>query len=812
MTRPARAVACDHCGLPVDVVGERFCCDGCANVYELLHAEGLGRFYDLRRGVGRPLDDAPTRAAGAWLELLESELEVAADERPLETFHVALDLDGLHCGACVWLIEKTFARTAERAGTPGRVSVNPALARVSLSLSPRFPLRAWLDELTRFGYRSGPASDDDARTRSSGLLIRSGLCLALAGNTMLLSLAEYAGLSGGMLARHVHAMTFGAATLSVLIGGSVFFRSAFASLRAGVLHFDVPIALGLGLAYAGAALRFLLGDGQTPYLDTVAVFTAFMVLGRYLQERALERSRRRLLSDDSYRTLLTRRLVKPTQGEELVPCEALEVADTIVLRRGDLVPVAAWACASTACSLDWIEGESEPRRFEEGTCIPAGAFYLGTAPARVIASERFADSAVLRLLQRDRQTTPRQDVFWSLLSRYYVMGVLAAAVAAFALAYVRSASLMDALSVATAVLVVTCPCAFGIAVPLAHELAHSELRRHGAFLRRPGVLDRLLAIRRVVFDKTGTLTTGALQVVAAVGNATTAVDAGLDRAAQSALMALVGAQDHPKSVALRKSLRAAPYDAEIASRVVEVAGRGVEVEHHGALYRLGAPAWATPVATPDHVDLVFARSGEPLLALTTHETVRPGAAQLMSDLRKRGVTPYILSGDRQARVDALAEAVGMMPASGPEAAGTAVGDASPDDKAAFVRALGGEGTLMVGDGLNDALALDLAGVSATPASDRPFVASRCDFYLTSHGLDGIRDAIDIARHLRRVVRVDLAIAVLYNVGAVAVAMSGAMRPWLAAILMPASSLLTVVFTVHAMTRGRRARERSAAWK
>lgn len=800
MSVALRATACEHCGLPVNGADERFCCDGCANVYALLHSEGLARYYDLRRGVGRPQTDERAFSAGPWLEQLEGELERAQREHPEETFRTEVDLDGLHCGACVWLIEKTFARHAEQAGTPARIVVNPALARASLELSPRFPLRKWLEELARFGYRSGPPSDDDQRSGSSGLLMRTGLCLALAGNIMLFSLAQYAGLRGGELERYVHQVTFGGATLSVLIGGSVFLRSAWASLRARVLHFDVPIALGIGLAYTGAALRFFLGDGQTPYLDTVAVFIAFMVLGRYLQERALERSRRRLLSDDSHRALLTRRLVADTQREELVPCHALETGDVIVLRRGDLVPVAARASASTACSLDWIEGESEPRRFEADAVIPAGAFFVGAAPARVVATERFADSAVLRLLQRDRQASPRHDAFWTLLSRYYVVGVLGAAALGFALAYARTGDAMEALAVATAVLVVTCPCAFGIAVPLAHELAHAELRKKGVFLRKAGVLDRLLAVRRVVFDKTGTLTTGALRVVAAGGATAGALDAGLDRAAQSALQALVGAQDHPKSVALRKALRSTLYDAEVAAGVVEVPGRGVEVLHQGARYRLGSPTWATPGATPEQVDLVFARDGQPLLTLITHETVRPGSAALIADLRELGVTPYILSGDRQARVDAIAAEVGVgtgTPAS------RALGDASPDQKAAFIDALGGAGTLMVGDGLNDALALDRAEVSATPASDRPFVASRCDFYLTSVGLGGIRDALDVARHLRRVVRVDLAIAVIYNVGAVLIAMSGAMRPWLAAILMPASSLLTVAFTVHAMTRGRR---------
>ncbi|MCA9536712.1 MAG: heavy metal translocating P-type ATPase metal-binding domain-containing protein [Myxococcales bacterium] len=824
MSAAENASACAHCGLPVEAAGERFCCAGCANVFALLHAEGLGRYYELRRGVGQPQNEARGFAPGPWLEQLESELECALSERPEQTFRTELDIDGLHCGACVWLIEKTFARHAERAGTPSRIIVNPALARASLELSPGFPLRPWLAELSRFGYRSGPASDDAQRSTSSGLLIRTALCLALAGNLMLFSLAQYAGLRGGELERQVHVVTFVGATLSVLIGGSVFLRSAWASLRARVLHFDVPIALGIALAYVGAALRFALGDGQTPYLDTVAVFIAFMVLGRYLQERALERSRRRLLSDDSHRSLLTRRLASDTQREELVACATLEAGDTIVLRRGDLVPVAARALHFAACSLDWIEGESEPRRFEEGDVIPAGAFYMGASPARAIATERFADSAVLRLLTRDRQTSPRADAFWGLLARSYVLGVLGVAVLGFGLTFLRGGDVMEALAVATSVLVVTCPCAFGIAVPLAHELAHAQLRRHGVFLRKPGVLDRLLRIERVVFDKTGTLTTGALRVQAVDGTAAAKLDAHLDRAAESALHALVGAQDHPKSVALRSALRTCLYDADVAARVVEAPGRGVEVLHHDARYRLGAPAWACTESVPNEVDLVFARDGRPLLTLTTQETVRPRSRELIEALRQEGITPYILSGDRQARVDAVAAVVGLEAGHAhtgvaqPVPAGCAVGDASPDEKAAFIRALSGEGTLMVGDGLNDALALDLADVSATPASERPFVASRCDFYLTSAGLGGIRDALSVAKHLRHVVRVDLAIAVLYNVGAVSIALSGAMRPWLAAILMPASSLLTVAYTVHAMTRARQADAGTAlttgrlAWK
>ncbi|MCA9578114.1 MAG: heavy metal translocating P-type ATPase, partial [Myxococcales bacterium] len=501
-------VSCAHCGLPVEEEGARFCCQGCEAVYDLLKAEGLTRYYDLRRGPGQARREQEAFAAGVWLEQLEGALEAAEREGPSGTLRATIDVDGVHCGACVWLIEKTFTRQAQNAGTPSRIELNPALGRASLQLSPGFPLRAWLTELARFGYRAGPAADDRERSESHGLLVRAALCFALAGNIMLFALAEYAGLEEGVLARQVHVVTFVGASLSVLIGGSVFFRTAWASLRSRVLHFDVPIALGIGLAYAGATVRFAAGDGQTPYLDTVAVFIAFMVLGRYLQERTLERSRRRLLGDDAQRSLLTRRLREDTRLEELVACREVQAGDTLVLRRGDLVPVDARALAPARCSLDWIDGESEPRTFSEGSVVPGGAFYLGSHAVRAVATQGFADSTVQRLLRREQEGGPRIDAFWTRVARYYVVGVLVAAALGLGLTLARGESWAEAISVCTAVLVVTCPCAFGIAVPLAHELAHAELRRSGVFLRKSGVLDRLLRVRRVVFDKTGTLTTG----------------------------------------------------------------------------------------------------------------------------------------------------------------------------------------------------------------------------------------------------------------------------------------------------------------
>jgi Cu2+-exporting ATPase len=341
------------------------------------------------------------------------------------------------------------------------------------------------------------------------------------------------------------------------------------------------------------------------------------------------------------------------------------------------------------------------------------------------------------------------------------------------------------------VLVVTCPCAFGIATPLAYELAVSGLRKAALFVRDGSFFDRAAQVRRVVFDKTGTLTTGALELE------NPELLLGLEAASRAVLYDLAARSNHPKSTAIARALLR--VDATLCLRDIhahEVPGRGVEAELDGVCYRLGAGSWAATNHDVTRHAPVFAADGKVLVELHTAEVSRPDAVREAEALRKAGYELWIASGDESERVQAMARALGIPREH-------ARGDLSPQDKRALIEAIDRKDTLMIGDGINDGPALSHALCSGTPAVDRPFVPARADFYFLTPGLHPIRTALRAGKAVRRVVRTALGFATLYNVFAVGLCYAGLMRPWLAAVLMPASSLLVLAYTALALSPGRR---------
>ncbi len=781
------SAACLHCRLPLPrgVTGE-YCCDGCLAVSLLLREEGLERYYDLRGGPAAPV--APIGARDrAWLDPLAAEVAATDSLRRL-----TLDVQGLHCAGCVWLIEELFRRQPDGS----QIQVNPALGTIDLWVGRAFPLIAFVDSIERFGYQLGPARKG-SDPGSDDLLLRLGICAALAGNSMMLSAGIYFGLDRGPLHRLFAAACWVMAALSVIVGGPVFFRSAWHGLRRRILHLDVPISLGLLLAFAGSSWAMLSDRSGGIYFDTVSVFIALMLLGRVLQQRVLSANRRRLLADEGVDGIVCRRI---TGGRvEVVGCRAIAEGDQLLVAAGDLVPVASTLTEQEAAdlSLDWVSGESEPRRFGRGDLIPAGAFNAGRIALRVTAAQAFADSpliALLRAPRRGRGDEPAAHA--SRLARrvsgVYVVLVLAAALGGL-LAWGLGGDWSRGLEVATAVLVVTCPCAFGIALPLAHELTQIGLRRQGLFVRTADFPDRARAVRRIAFDKTGTLTSGRLELRAPDGPAALALLSAADRAA---LYDLSARSSHPRSQAVRRALEAeggVGIDAGVTVR--EQPGAGVEAEIDGHQYRLGAPDWVCGAECPDGAELGFSRDGRPLAWLATDEALRPDARSELASLARDGYQLWILSGDRPERVAAAAAELGLDPS-------RALGGMTPDDKAEWLAVHDRGDTLFVGDGINDSLAADRATCSGTPAIDRPFMASRSDFYLTTPGLAPIGRALAAAHLLARTAHRNLVFTSCYNVATVGLCWAGLMRPWLAALLMPVSSIAVVAITVRALSHRR----------
>ncbi len=754
-------------------------------VHGLLSSRGLTKYYDLRGGVISPALAPATKRDLKWLEAMEGELHRATGPR-----RFAFDLQGVQCAACVWLIEALFDRQEPRSAALS-CTTNPAVGRVEVLVSKGFPLRPWVEEVERFGYILGPARKVDT-TRSSDLLWRIGVCAALAMNTMLFSIPVSLGLRSGTVYVVFRWLGMLLAGASVLVGGSVFIRSAWRCLGRRVLHMDVPIALGIVLAYGGSVWHFAQGRDDGSFFDTVATFIALMLTGRWLQERVLERNRAMLLASDGVDSLLARRVRDGVV--EVVPCRELRAGDSVLVASNDLIPATATLQEESAsCSLDWINGESTPRVFSRGESIPAGAVNLGVSSITVHATEDFSDSvlpSLLRTTRNDANDAARSTPWWQRLTRTYVLAVLSFAALCFLYWAGLRHDVNKALQATTALLVVTCPCAFGIATPTAYELVQSGLRRAGMFIRSASLLDRLTEVRRVVFDKTGTLTEGVLELVDPSRLSRLSDD---DR---SALYNIVVRSTHPKSVAVRRAFEAAGRAPSFVSErsVAEIPGSGLELAVGEVTWRLGRADWATPGANAS-ADLVFARNGETLTTLSTAEIVRPDAREELARLSKSGLDVWMLSGDEASRVRDMAASLGV-------AEDHAVGGASPEDKAAWIVAHDRRDTWMIGDGINDGPAVEKAFCSATPASDRPFMPSRTDAWFVSPGLRPVRLALRASRALATVNRRNLAVATIYNAGTVALSFAGVMSPILCAVIMPLTSLSIILATIAQLSPSR----------
>jgi Cu2+-exporting ATPase len=515
-----------------------------------------------------------------------------------------------------------------------------------------------------------------------------------------------------------------------------------------------------------------------------------MLVGRWVQERILERNRNALLEADGVDNLFTRRY---RDGHlESAPAIDLHTGDELWIAPGDLLPVEAVLMRRpTELALDWITGESGKKHYEPGDMLPAGAFNAGRAGFRAGATQNFAESRLSDLLRNpagSERDSLEEQRWWHRISSVYVIAVLGLAVTGF-LAWVGR-DFQKAIEVAIAILVVTCPCALGLATPLAHELIQAALRRRGVLIRRGTFFGRALSVRKVLFDKTGTLTEGNLSLRA---DSKSELET-LDPVETGVLRNLVHRSIHPVSKALAVELGSGTLD-DASEEVLEYVGHGLEWKHKGQVWRLGRSTFAGSEASGAVTS--FSCDGIALAQFHFEEAIRPGVPEEIAALTRKGYELHLLSGDDPAKVEAAAPRLGIE-------SHRAHGGLTPETKAERVRELDEGDTLMVGDGLNDAPSFEAAHCSATPAVDHATLPGKADFYYLGDGISALRRALSAAQNLRGMIKLNLIFATVYNLGAVILSILGYVSPVVAAILMPISSILIVSFTAWRLS-GRRLR-------
>ncbi len=794
--------SCRHCGtdypLPADAAADTgFCCAGCQFVHGLINEEGLDQFYDLRGGETlQPVKSlAFQKRDYDWLadQARAAEDVCAQCEDPAR---LTLDLQGISCAACVWLIERVFRRH------PGglRVVVDVQVGQMRIWWEPgRFDAVAFAEELQQFGYAVGPATDDAgaraARSESRALLTRVGLVGGLALNTMAFTVPRYLGMGEEFfLSRLFQLITLASASLAFLVGGGYFFRRAWRALTVGALHMDLPISIGLIAAYFGSLVGWLGGIESLMYFDFVATFAFLMLGGRWLQQAAVERNRAALLSDTDRRREVER--LGADGVEESVAVATLEPGQRFRVKSGDTLPVSALLDGPGAAefSLEWINGEPEPRALAPGAEIPAGAVNVGRAAVMVTAREAFADSLLTRLLEVSERAGRESSGLASdggrdfgRVLRVYLVVVLVVAAFGGAGWLALGGGWPRALQVLISVLVVSCPCALGVALPLMDDLVVARLRRAGLFVQNGGLWPRLARVRQIVFDKTGTLTREAPRLV------NPGVLDGLDSEARGVLAGLVRESRHPVGRTIREALAGRERGDHVGDDIEETVASGVSWRdgESGVVWSFGKPGWRAP-GDPG-AGAVFARDTETLATFHFEEALRDDAVSEVERLRDRGYRLAILSGDAPERVGRIGARLGLEPE-------LVIGGASPRDKADWLMAHSPERSLYVGDGANDSLAFEAAACRGTPAIGSGVLERQSDFYFLGQGLSAIRRLIDTARRRRLTAARIVGVAVAYNLAAVTVALAGWMSPLLAAVLMPISSVVTLAV---AATAGRR---------
>ncbi len=769
MTYQRPESACLHCGLPA--FGAQFCCPGCQAAHDTIERLGLGGFY--ARRLLDPAQRAPKPEQAERADLARR-IVTAADG----THTLTLAVDGLQCGACVWLIESVLAR--EPALHSGRVNMTTRRLRLAWRGDPALA-QQFCAAVEQLGYRLIPfdAACLAAATDETGRALMRALAVAAfaAGNVMLISLGVWFGATQNMgpaTRDLMHWLSALIAMPAVAYAGMPFFRSAFAALRHGRTNMDVPISIGVTLV-TGLSLWQTMVGGPHAYFDSAVTLLFFLLIGRVLDHRARQRARSTaeqllMLRATDVAVLQEDGSVRRVAQENVLPGERILVG---IGERVGVDGVLAQGTALMDASL--ITGEALPETLQAGAAIFAGTLNLGEAvTVRATATGGATLLAeCVRLIDAAEQARGRFVILADRVARRYAPTVHICAASTFLVWWaLLHRPVADSLLAAAAVLIVTCPCALALAVPAVQVIATSRLFRAGILLKSPTAVERLGLVDTVVFDKTGTLTDPMLGLAA-----------GADADSLRAAASLAANSRHPLCRALvREAGGAVP-----AAGVVELPGQGLQWHGPAGAVRLGSRDFCgllPDAAAPAGPELCLTAPGRAPVSFRFVEHLRSDAAEIVARLRNAGLAVEILSGDRRQSVANIAAQLGQ--------AAFAAGQ-SPVQKVRHIEALrhSGHRVLMVGDGLNDGPSLAAADISASPSSAADVSQTVADVVFQGTGLAPVATILSIARRASRVMRQNLLLSLGYNALMLPLAACGYVTPWLAAAAMSSSSLLVM---------------------
>lgn len=756
-------------------------------VYDLLSENGLDAYYHIG-------DDAPgisrrktiRKARYEYLdepEIREKMLSFTDGKKSSITF----SLPQIHCSSCIWLLENINR-------------LDPGILYSEVSFTRREAAVTWSEETTslrkvvelldRIGYEPDLKMDSLDGSKSSrgerDFYIKLGLAGFAFGNIMLFSLPEYLSGSGGLDAQFIHLFGYLNLLLAIpvfLYSSSVFYRSAWASVKQRQWNMDIAISIGILAMFGRSAYEIFSGYG-VGYMDSFAMLVFFLLLGKLFQRKTFDR----LSFDRDYRSYFPLSVIlKKGDHESAVTATSLKSGDLIALRHGELLPADSRLMSDKArIDYSFVTGESDEISAIKGDLIYAGGRIVGGI-AELVITKPVSQSYLTSLWNRSEFRQDKQETIRSMsqrFSRYFSPVVLLIAI--MAAAYWIPSSPATAVNAFTAVLIIACPCALALSAPFTLGWVTGILGRNKLYIKNSDIAEQLAATDTIVFDKTGTLTFPMEARVRYMGTP-------LSDAVREHLASGLRQSSHPVSRAILRYLN--HQGSLVPEKSEELPGKGLQFTFDGKRYRIGSAGFVEPASISPSLNRegrsrsYVSIDGESIGFFEVHGSYRPGLEQLLNRLRDRfGL--HLLSGDAPGEREALRPMF--------QEDSNMHFQKSPEEKLEYVRQLTQKhNVLMIGDGLNDAGALRVSSVGIAVTDDTGTFTPSSDAIMHTSVLDKLDRFIDFSRHGKKVIKISFGLSVMYNIIGLGYAVTGTLSPLVCAIIMPISSVSVILFTTLA---------------
>jgi Cu+-exporting ATPase len=761
-----------------------FCCNGCQGVYFLLKDDGLGDFYDkMRNDTIAPPIESKNDSTNFDLESFK-ERYVKTDADGFS--RVDLVIEGIHCAACVWLNEKILNQTEGVL----EVSINFSNNKAKIVWDEdTINLSQLIDKIRSVGYNAYPYDYTEATEKSieakRDYITRVGVAIFGVMNIMMMGVAKYAGYFSGMDAEvlhMIHMVEFLFSSMVLFYSGWVFFKGAYYGLKNKIINMDLLVAGGATITYI-YSLTILFGAKGQSYFDSVAMIILFVLVGKYLEVLGKKSA---MDSMDKMKSQIPLEATIIENGiKKVVMLDQVKVGDVLEVRNGEKASVDGFSIVELSTfDESSLSGESLPVEKCKGDSVFSGTINTGNV-MRYEASKNYANSTLstmMNLLEDSLASKPKIEEMTNRLSKHFSLFIIVLAILSFIAWYLYSSDFEKSLIITISVIVIACPCALALATPIASLVGISWATEKGLLFKEARFIETFAKADTVVVDKTGTITEGKLTVK----NQSKV----LSQENRALLYALLSSSTHPVSQSIKKYLAEKYDDIENVNleNIEQVLAQGM-VANYEAKKLLGGNAklmqsHSIEVEQSTYTVYHFAIEGELLSSFELEDSIKEDAKILMEYFKHTGIEVLMATGDNVEVASYVAQSVGIQ---------NVKAEMTPMDKASLVTSLKEEGktVVMVGDGINDTLALSKADIAIVMGSGADVALAMSDVVVQNNALLGIRDSFVISRRSYKFIKQNLMISLVYNVITIPLAIAGYVMPLVAALSMSLSSLLVV---------------------